>query len=470
MSLNHAEIDLVLAELELAGSRIQAVVQPSYDTLLLELWKPGKTSTLLLCIAPGACRLHATTRNFPKPERPLRFAELLKSRIRNGKIAEARQLGADRIVRLSVETQEGAYLLYARLWSNAANVVLADAEGTVIDAMARRPKRGEVSGGRYRPEESPPKPLPEGKVFPLRDASGYPDYGSMLDAYYEKEGGSLSREAVRERLRRYYGARISKAEGIAESLARNLEAHRSALEGRRYGDIILANLWRAGPGASWLEAEDFTRGDEPIRIPLDPRKDAKENARDFYEGAKKAKASIAEIEEDIAAKEKLVRKLRADLAALDSAGDPMEIERRLRKLRARETARERKKAPGLDFESRGWTILVGRSATENEELLRRHVKGGDYWLHARDWPGAYVFIRQRRGRSPELEVLLDAGCLALFYSGGRNSGKGELYYTQVKHLRRPKDGPKGLVLPTQEKNLSVRLDMERIRRLKGDES
>ncbi len=72
-------------------------------------------------------------------------------------------------------------------------------------------------------------------------------------------------------------------------------------------------------------------------------------------------------------------------------------------------------------------------------------------LHTRDYPGGYVFIRNQPGKSVPLEVLLDAGNLALFYSKARQSGKGDLYYTQVKYLRRAKDGPTGLVLPTQEK-------------------
>ena len=50
---------------------------------------------------------------------------------------------------------------------------------------------------------------------------------------------------------------------------------------------------------------------------------------------------------------------------------------------------------------------------------------------------------------------------------------GELYYTLVKHLRRAKDGPKGLVLPSQEKNLRIVLDeglLKELRNLMGDES
>ena len=66
-----------------------------------------------------------------------------------------------------------------------------------------------------------------------------------------------------------------------------------------------------------------------------------------------------------------------------------------------------------------------------------------------------------------LDILLDAGNLAVFYSKGRNNGEGDLFYTPVKYLRRPKDGPKGLVLPTQEKNLRVKVEPARLRELEA---
>jgi predicted ribosome quality control (RQC) complex YloA/Tae2 family protein len=72
-----------------------------------------------------------------------------------------------------------------------------------------------------------------------------------------------------------------------------------------------------------------------------------------------------------------------------------------------------------------------------------------------------------------LELLLDAGMLAIYYSKGRSNGGGDLYYTFVKYLRRAKDGPVGLVLPTHEKNLAVKLDdsrMKELRALIGDEN
>jgi predicted ribosome quality control (RQC) complex YloA/Tae2 family protein len=76
-----------------------------------------------------------------------------------------------------------------------------------------------------------------------------------------------------------------------------------------------------------------------------------------------------------------------------------------------------------------------------------------------------VFIKQRAGKSVPLDILLDAGNLAIFYSKGRNNGEGDLFYTPVKYLRRAKDGPKGLVLPTQEKNLHIKVEEKRLKEL-----
>ena len=124
-------------------------------------------------------------------------------------------------------------------------------------------------------------------------------------------------------------------------------------------------------------------------------------------------------------------------------------------------------APGLQFSSGKCRLFVGRTAIENDTLLRRYAKGNDWWLHTRDYAGGYVFIRPPAGKSVPLEVLLDAGNLAIWFSKARNAGRADLYYTQVKYLKRIKSGKKGMVTPTQEKNLTVDLEEQRLQRLLG---
>ena len=111
--------------------------------------------------------------------------------------------------------------------------------------------------------------------------------------------------------------------------------------------------------------------------------------------------------------------------------------------------------------------MIGRTALENDLLLRKYVQGNDYWFHSRDYPGSYVFVKSLKQKSVPLQVMLDAENLALFYSKGKESGRGDVYYTQVKYLRRAKKGKKGKVIPTQEKNLYIVLDLKRIENLKN---
>jgi predicted ribosome quality control (RQC) complex YloA/Tae2 family protein len=490
MSLNWKEIDLVLSELDLPGYQIQKAVQSAFDVIALKLHRKGRTKTLLVSLSPGACRLHETFRGVPKSERPLRFAEFLNSRIANSWIEEAVQLGDNRIVRITARQGVHRYRLYLRLWSNAANLIVTGEEGTILDAMRRLPRRGELSGGRYAPEaEGALKQEGREKVYEIRDFSDQdlPDRGNpeeipvdfsfnrKLDAYYAEHGGNLSLEALREQARRAYEGRIGRLAASLDRLREKEADFASAEKLKQYGDIILANLGNINAGDRWLEAENFYTA-ETIRIPLNSGKSAAAQAERFYEQYRKAKSGLEDLRGEIRSGEAELADLEKTLARLLEEANPLVLQKLLRSRKAgaspaaansppgfrRKGERDR---PGLSFRRKDWLILVGRDSSENDVLLRRHVKGNDLWLHARDFPGSYVFIKQRAGKSVPLDILLDAGNLAIFYSKGRNNGEGDLFYTPVKYLRRAKDGPKGLVLPTQEKNLHIKVEEKRLKEL-----
>jgi len=502
MSLNWKEINLILEELQLPGMQIQKAVQSAFDVLSLRLYGKDGAKTLLVSVSPGACRVHEAFDSSPKSDRPLRFAEFLNSRIVNGRIEEAIQLGSDRIVRLTVrrgahDAGEERCRIYLRLWSNAANVIVTDLDGKVLDAMRRLPKKGEVSGGRYAPEQSVEgsagtgKP---GKDYQLREFPGEllaglpPDasFNRKIDAFYRMEGGALSLDALREEARRKYEGSIDRIRSSLERLKEKEADFSKADRLREYGDIILSNLGRIKPNAEWLEAENFyaeNPSEDPagnsaesgaagtVRIKLDPRKGPVASAEDYYEQYRKAKSGIAEIQASIEDGERELLRLQELLQSLLAETNPLVLHKRLKSGAKASAAgkpssrREDAKRPGLSFRRNDWLIIVGRDASENDALLRKHVKGNDLWLHARDYPGSYVFIKQKPGKTVPLDILLDAGNLAIFYSKGRNNGEGDLFYTHVKYLRRAKDGPKGLVIPTQEKNLHIKLHAGRLREL-----
>jgi len=485
MSLNWKEINLILEELELPGAQIQKAVQSAFDILCLKLYGKGGAKTLLVSISPLACRLHETFESAPKSAKPLRFAEFLNSRIINGRVEEAVQLGNDRIVRITVrrnfEEGEERFLIYIRLWSNAANVIVTDAEGKVLDAMRRLPKKGEVSGGFYRPESLSGSKEKSGKEFQVRPfpedlLAGLPpnaSFNQKIDAFYRREGGALSLDALREEARRKVEASIDRLKSSQKKLKDKKEDFSRAERFKEYGDIILSNLNLIKPGDEWLEVEGSgVEGENAntVRIKIDPEKKPSASAEDYYEQYRKAKSGLAEVQKQIEEGEEELLRLEETLNSLLAETNPLVLNKLLKTslLHGKLISPARQddlKRPGLSFRRKDWLIIVGRDAAENDALLRKHVKGGDLWLHARDYPGSYVFIKQRPGKTIPLDILIDAGSLAIFYSKGRKNGGGDLFYTQVKYLRRAKGGPKGLVLPTQEKNLSVKLEEERLKEL-----
>lgn len=525
MSLNHREIDRVLQGLDLEGAKIEKVLQPSYDSVVLRLYKAGVDLDLLISIAHGACRVHALSRPAPKPERPLRFQECLKSRIRGANIVGATQIGDERILRLDLEVirlegeAEGAtvykplgpdahrelhgssgptlhrYRLYARLWSGAGNIILAELEADgnlrTIDALARRPKRGEVSGevcrleeeiaeakvARLAKAEAEGKPLVP-RVFEPRDfppLEGLPEGGSYnrrVEAFYAAQGGELSRESLLASARDGFLRRKASLEARISALEARATEYRNGERFRELGDILMANQGLAATGR-FLDCEDFFRGGR-VAIEIDPTKTKVANAQAYYERYRKAASGLGELEAEILATKASLAQEAAELARLESIREPLLIARALAKGgTVRTEANKDRRYPGLSLERKGWTILIGRSAKENDELLRRHVRGSDLWMHARDFAGSYVFVKAKAGKSFPLDILVEAGNLAIYYSKGRANGGGELYYTLVKHLRRAKDGPKGLVLPSQEKNLHVVLQEDLLRELRsliGDET
>lgn len=469
MSLNCAEIDLILAELSLSGSFIQNIVQPSFDTLALYTYlgatenRPSQSKVVLLCLAPGACRICETRRKIPKTQKPLRFMEFCKSRLKGAKILQVHQCGSERIIQISLDRSGELLFMYIRFWSGASNIIVTDAQGLILDVFYRRPKRKEISGEHW----AVPEPQTQNnKTFECRELPGVGSFNERIDCWYAEHAQSLSREALLQEAERRYQMQQTKLQSALNKLKEKRQGFLNADQWRLYGDLLTSHLWALKPNSSFVELEDYEHDNRLIRISLDPTKTPQENAFLYYEKYRKANSGLHDLEDDILSTEHNLVRLKQDLESLYTEQNPLVIQQKLLK---QNTPKQqiKKKYPGITFVKDGWTLLVGRTAAENDELLRHFVRGSDLWLHTRDWPGSYVFIKQKAKKTIPLDILLDAGNLALFYSKGRKAGQADLYYTQVKYLRRAKNAPKGRVLPTQERNLSISLDESKLKVLQA---
>ncbi|MCR4736106.1 MAG: NFACT RNA binding domain-containing protein [Treponema sp.] len=489
MSINCNEINLVLKELDLEGAFIQDIIQPGYDTLALYTYKEGNAKTLLICTEQNSVRINETRRKITKNDKPLRFMEFLRSRIKGCRINSCRQIGLERVIKMELShSPEETFNLYIRLWNNAANVIVCDNTDLVLETMFRRPERFEVKDEVFIPPAVDEEKITDSEDrFPVRDWKSIVEenfeskesdlnkqaadkvknplyrpetFNQFLDWWYSEHASTLSRQALLEKAEKWFNINHSKKEAAIQSLEKKLEEFKNAGQFKHQGDLILSFGHLLDGKSNFLECEDYESG-KTIRIAVNPDKSAQENAAEYYKNYKKAVSGSEDLAHDIEIAKKALEKLEAQYEEIKNEKNPVKIEQLLRK-DTTPKQKQKKNHPGLDYTIKGWYILVGRDANENDGLLRHHVRGEDLWLHVRDFPGGYVFIKARKGKTVPLEILLDAANLAVHYSKARNNTKVDLYYTHVKYLRRAKNGPKGLVIPTQEKNLCITPDKKRI--------
>ena len=378
-------------------------------------------------------------------------------------------MGEERIIKIRVQKGENTIILWVRLWGGASNLIATDLDCVVLDAFYRRPKRNEVSGGKYNPEHmfvSEKSKNSKSRVYDVRNLPGKGSFNARVETYYSALEEEQERKRIREKLDRVYKQRESKMQSTLTTLENRRNEYTNYKRFKELGDLVMGNVHKIRKGDKWLHTEDYFGGEEPIEIELRPDRSPIANAKLYYDKYSKAKRGLKRIDFEIEQQKRNLRQIEEQSGYVDRYGDLDYLRKHSDSLLSKKKRSKDDGIPGIKYISHGFRIFIGRKDIENDILLRRYVKGNDFWFHVRDFPGAHVFVITDRGKSIPLETQLDAANCALFFSKGRTSAQGDVYYTQVKFLKRVQGKKKGLVIPTSEKNLYIKLDKQRINRLK----
>jgi len=481
LSLNWLEINEILSEIPIEGSFLREFRQPDHHSLVFELYNRSNKFKLFISLDNRNCRLHLLEKKLNNPRTLPRFAAFLRAHLKNGKVKECSQVGKERIIKFSItkdaqseQSEQSAqsgrqYLLWIRLWGGAANVIVTDMNNRILDCFFRRPGKGEITGGYYNPIEELKERTPK-KEYLIRPLTGPATFNQKIEAFYFTQARDQQLKELKDTIAQTLENRENRLLTSIERLAKKKEEYTAFEHFKIQGDLITTNIHALRKGSKWLHTLSFEDPEREIEIELNPTLTPAQNAEWYYEKYRKAKRGSFRIEQEINELKQSLKEIeKKRLLAVNQ--ESLEKLKMLFPIRPKQHRKQDRvlSVPGLTYYSAGFQILVGRTAQENDTLLRKFVRGNDYWLHLRDYPGAYVFIKNRAGKSLPLEALLDGANLALFYSKGRKSASGDVYYTKVKYLRRVKRGRIGLVIPTQEKNLFVKLDQARLERLKGSD-
>jgi predicted ribosome quality control (RQC) complex YloA/Tae2 family protein len=305
-------------------------------------------------------------------------------------------------------------------------------------------------------------------------------------------------ESLSEAASAYYGARAratalrGEYSTLKHELKREIarrEATIAALEAdrrrfddpgrfKRFGDLILANLANAKINGNTVTVVDYYDSNSAeIQIEITAGKRLQEAAQDYfarYQKARRALEAIAARESDVGRNLGPLKQLLLSLEQGPTDQRVAEVRHATEELSGRTSApqkgtevrgRQKINAFGRRFRSSdGFEIVVGRNDRENDALTFRVARPNDVWLHAGDYPGSHVLVRNP-GREPmPHRTITEAAELAAFYSQAKREGKAAVHYTQKKFVSKPPKSKPGLVRLSSFKSLVVepRCKVERL--------
>jgi predicted ribosome quality control (RQC) complex YloA/Tae2 family protein len=459
----------------LPGHFLGRVFQLSSHSLVFDFGLKEK-GYLFISVEPAAPRVYLikrTIRELEKASVPLSsFGQAVKTTLGGGALLSLTKDEGERVVRFSLEVADDLgdthrNVLVAQLTGRSANLFLLDAADEIKHAWRKLQGEGQQASEVYRP------PVTQAKVRSLQAQQNPPitregpeTFSAAADNYYRRVAAEQQFDNVAAALIAKLKKEIARARKLQANLQKDLTAHGNPDEHKRMGDLLLANIANAERAGSKVRLHDYYAEGAPIvEVEIDENSTLQDAAGEFFSRYTKAKRAVSELgtrlrqlkSELEELDEKLVRLQRAvaerDLIALaEFEGTP----------KAKPVASGKKQKASLALpgmrryrSSDGYEVLVGRTARDNDELTFRVAKPNDLWLHAGDYPGSHVIVRNSSRNDIPHRTILEAAQLAAKFSQASKDSKVSIHYTRRKFLTKPKGSAPGLVRMSSFKTVTV---------------
>ena len=442
-------LQLVVEELRtnLTGRYLGKIFQLSPVSLAFDFGLRGEF--LFVSLDPASPRIYLIrrrTRELEKQSIPLqRFAQVLRDKLSGVPVTSIDKDPADRIVRFRFDSTT----FVAQLTGRTADLFLL-AENDQIEAVLRTRIEGIYD----------PPPIRE-----IRVEDDLPQITSSPSAFADHFFSEAERNhefdqranAVRSKLLRS----IRQKQKLKQNLEQDLASHGDPNEHKRIGDLLLANVATAKRTGNKITITDYYTEDTPeITIEVDENKSLQDEATERfrqYGKAKRAREEIAnrmvEIDREISQLNGRLDEILKIISEKDEAALTPLIE-----------TKPAPKKPSKDIKitgvrrylsTDGYEVLVGRAARDNDHLTFKIAQPNDMWLHAGDYPGSHVVIRNPTRKEIPHRAIVEAAQLAARFSQASEDSKVVIHYTPRKFLSKPKGAAPGLVRLSRFKSITV---------------
>ncbi|MGZ5436877.1 MAG: Rqc2 family fibronectin-binding protein [Pyrinomonadaceae bacterium] len=423
---------------------------------------------LFITVEPAAPHLYLIKRRVRDLEKAsvptTQFALSLRKELARKTVTSVEKVPTDRVVTLKFAGsddlgQQTHPTLIAQLTGRSANLFLLNDEDVITGRLKETKGVGQTVGEKYQPPKSGATHSAAKSSIRSLGLSDRESLSDVLDQHYtsleESRGFESQLAAARAELQK----EISRRRKLLKKLERDFEEHSGAEQHKQIGDLLLANVATAKRVGDRLKLADyFAEGAPEIEIEVDEKLTVPEEASrrfELYSRSKRARVQIAnrikQVKAELADLE--IKRERLETSPGTFADNSASVPQPKAKAKSRET-----RVPGARryLSSDGYEILVGRAARDNDNLTFKIAKPNDLWLHAADYPGSHVIVRNPTRKEIPHRTLIEAAQLAAYSSQASKDPKVDVHYTERKFLSKPKGSAPGLVRMSRFKNIVVK--------------
>jgi predicted ribosome quality control (RQC) complex YloA/Tae2 family protein len=468
-------LQAVVAELEttLVNHTVGRVFQTSPLSLAID-FGVRQTGYLFVSAEPAQPRIHLIKRSAKELEKqslpPALFAQALRSILAGAQLVAIAKDETERVVRFRflVEDDLGARgfrTLVCQLTGRSANLFLLDDDDHIRHALRSPKGDGQQIGQIYQPPAPQAFHASETKSQePVFEQKEFSSLSQSLDDHYTRLERSQTfanrAQLTRDRLRK----EVAQRRKLKKNLERDLAEHGDPEQHKRLGDLLLANIGTAVRRGDQVSITDYySEGAPTLVLEVDKDSSLQDEAGRYFLRYTKAKRAAQEISARLATLKPELSQLQqqqAELERIIAAGDEQALkqyEEPGAQTPPKTKRKQDEKFPGVRryLSSDAYEILVGRAAQTNDRLTFKIARPHDLWLHAADYPGSHVVIRNPTRTDVPHRTIIEAAQLAAKFSQAGDDSKVTVHYTSRKFLTKPKGVAPGLVRMSSFKTITV---------------
>jgi predicted ribosome quality control (RQC) complex YloA/Tae2 family protein len=293
-----------------------------------------------------------------------------------------------------------------------------------------------------------------------------PNVQSLLHSYYTNELARQEFKQLHHQLVQKVTNLLKKLQQKAAIFQQRLQQASEAEVYRQQADLLMAHLHQWQPGMKLITLSDFETN-QPVKIKLNPEKNAVQNAQSLYKNhqkLKRAKDAVVPLLEEVESEIRYLEQLLATLSQLKNYGNRedlqtlVEIREELIEQNYLTDTRQRNdqvasedSKPYCYKTPSGFELWIGRNNRQNDRLTFRVAGDYDLWFHTQEIPGSHVLLRLEPGAIPDETDLQFSADLTAYYSQGRQSQQVPVVYTEPKNVYKPKGAKPGMAIYKQER-------------------